>query len=84
MVVLSMYPVAPATIQPKARPAMILIFFMNGDPKISVNMMETKDRKPRPMNSGDPHLDMNRSTPTCPSRNEKDERKRSRGEDGGA
>jgi len=33
---------------------MILIFFKNGEPKISVRMMETKDRNPKPINSGDP------------------------------
>jgi hypothetical protein len=35
---------------------MILIFFKNGEPKISVSMMETKDKNPKPMNSGDPQL----------------------------
>lgn len=34
----------------------MLIFFMNGDPKSSVRMMETKDKNPSPMNSGEPHL----------------------------
>jgi len=28
----------------------------NGDPKISVRMIETKETNPRPINSGDPHL----------------------------
>jgi len=35
---------------------MILMFLRNGDPKISVKMIETKETNPRPMNSGDPHL----------------------------
>jgi hypothetical protein len=33
---------------------MILIFLRNGDPKSSVRMMLTNERKPNPMNSGDP------------------------------
>jgi hypothetical protein len=40
---------------PTSNPTIILIFFMNGEPKISVKIMETKDRNPRPMNWGDPH-----------------------------
>jgi hypothetical protein len=34
----------------------MLMFFRNGDPKISVKMTETKETNPRPINSGDPHL----------------------------
>jgi hypothetical protein len=52
----SIYPAAPATIQPTTNPTMILIFFKNGDPNISVSEMEINDRNPNPMNSGDPHL----------------------------
>lgn len=52
----SIYPAAPATMQPTASPTMMLMFFKNGDPNSSVRMMLTKDRNPRPMNSGDPHL----------------------------
>lgn len=55
---LSMYPVAPATMQPMTSPIIIEIFFIKGEPKISVRMMEMKDRKPRPMNSTDPHLEI--------------------------
>ena len=58
----SIYPAAPATIHPTARPTMILMFFKNGDPKSSVRMMLTKERKPRPMNSGEPHLLTDRQT----------------------
>jgi hypothetical protein len=36
---------------------MMLIFFRNGDPNSSVNTIEMKDKKPRPMNSADPHLE---------------------------
>ena len=50
IVELSIYPAAPATIHPTSSPTMILIFFKNGEPKISVKMIETKDRNPRPMN----------------------------------
>lgn len=56
IVVLSKYPAPPATMQPTARPTMILIFFRNGDPNSSVSMIDMKDRKPRPINSGEPHL----------------------------
>jgi hypothetical protein len=56
IVVLSMYPAPPATIQPTASPTMILIFFINGEPNISVRMIVAKDRKPRPINSGEPQL----------------------------
>jgi hypothetical protein len=34
----------------------MLVFFRNGDPNISVKMIEMKETNPRPMNSGDPHL----------------------------
>jgi hypothetical protein len=51
-----MYPAPPATIHPTASPTIILIFFINGEPKISVRIIETKDRNPMPMNSGDPQL----------------------------
>jgi len=45
---------------------MMLMFLRNGDPKISVKMIETKDTNPRPMNSGDPHLqDCERSIRLC-------------------
>jgi len=54
----SMYPVAPATIQPTRRPMMIEIFFMKGDPNTSVRMIEMNERKPIPMNSADPHLEI--------------------------
>jgi hypothetical protein len=50
MVLPSMYPAAPATIHPTASPTMILAFLRNGEPKISVRMMLTKERNPRPMN----------------------------------
>ena len=52
----SIYPAAPATIHPTISPTMILAFFKNGEPNNSVMMMVTNDRKPRPMNSGEPHL----------------------------
>ena len=52
----SIYPVAPAMIQPTARPTMMLAFFRKGEPKSSVRMMVTNERNPRPMNSGEPHL----------------------------
>ena len=52
----SMYPAAPATIQPTTRPTMIEMFLRKGDPKSSVKRMEKNERKPRPMNSGEPHL----------------------------
>ena len=48
---------APATIHPTTKPRVILMFFRNGDPKISVKIIETKETNPRPMNSGDPHLE---------------------------
>jgi hypothetical protein len=35
----------------------ILIFFKNGDPNISVSMIARKDKKPSPMNSGEPQLE---------------------------
>lgn len=35
---------------------MILIFFRNGEPNISVSIIAANDRNPRPMNSGEPHL----------------------------
>lgn len=50
----SMYPTAPATIQPIASPTMILMFLRNGEPKSSVRMMLTNDKKPSPINSGEP------------------------------
>ena len=56
MLLLSMYPAAPATMHPTASPTIIDMFFRNGDPKSSVRMIETNDRNPSPMNSGDPHL----------------------------
>lgn len=56
MVLPSIYPAAPATIHPTASPTMILAFFKNGEPSSSVIMIVTNERKPRPMNSGEPHL----------------------------
>ena len=56
MLELSMYPVAPATMQPTAKPTIIDAFFRNGEPNSSTIRMVTKDRKPRPMNWGEPHL----------------------------
>lgn len=56
MLELSIYPVAPATMQPTAKPTIIDTFFRNGEPNSSTSRMLTKDRKPRPMNSGEPHL----------------------------
>ena len=49
------YPHAAATIQPMSRPTTTAQDFMIGDPKRSARMMETKTRKPRPMNSAEPH-----------------------------
>lgn len=56
MVLPSMYPVAPATMHPTASPTMMLAFFKNGEPNNSVMIMLTNERKPRPMNCGEPHL----------------------------
>jgi hypothetical protein len=56
MLELSIYPVAPATMQPTAKPKIMDAFFRNGEPKSSTRRMLTKDRKPRPMNWGEPHL----------------------------
>ena len=50
----SMYPAAPATMHPTARPTMMLMFLRNGEPKSSVRRILTNERKPRPMNSGEP------------------------------
>lgn len=55
-VVPSTYPAAPATIHPTTSPTMMLAFFKNGEPNSSVMMMVTKERKPSPMNSAEPHL----------------------------
>jgi len=52
----SIYPVAPATIQPTRRPMMIETFFIKGDPNTSVRRIEMNERNPIPMNSADPHL----------------------------
>jgi hypothetical protein len=52
----SIYPVAPETIQPTASPTMMLTFFKNGEPNNSVSNIVTNDKNPSPMNSGDPHL----------------------------
>lgn len=49
MVEPSIYPAAPATMQPTARPTMMEVFLRKGEPKSSVRMIETKDRKPRPI-----------------------------------
>ena len=35
---------------------MMETFLKNGEPKISVSTILTNERKPRPMNSGEPHL----------------------------
>lgn len=51
----SIYPAAPATMQPTARPTMIEMFLRKGEPNSSVRMMETNDRNPRPIISGLPH-----------------------------
>jgi hypothetical protein len=51
----SMYPAAPAIMQPTNSPMIMEIFLRNGEPNISVRMMDTKERNPRPMNSGEPH-----------------------------
>lgn len=42
--------------QPTARPTIMLTFFKNGDPNISVNIIDTKDKNPNPINCGEPHL----------------------------
>ena len=55
MLLSSMYPAAPATIQPTATPSITDEFFKNGEPKSSVRTMLIKDRNPSPMNSGEPH-----------------------------
>jgi hypothetical protein len=44
--------------QPTAKPMKILMFFINGEPKSSVIIMVIKERKPRPMNSADPQLEI--------------------------
>lgn len=62
----SIYPVAPATIHPTASPMMILAFFKKGEPNNSVMMMETNERKPSPMNCGEPHLS-NEVKNLCPT-----------------
>jgi hypothetical protein len=65
----STYPAAPATIHPTASPTIILAFFKNGEPNSSVIMMVENERKPRPMNSGEPHLrDEIRNLNTTPKR----------------
>ena len=51
-----MYPAAPDTMHPTTNPTIILMFFMKGEPKISVRMIVANERNPRPMNSGEPHL----------------------------
>jgi hypothetical protein len=62
ILLLSIYPAAPATMHPTAKPIMILIFFRNGEPNISVMIIVIKERNPRPINSGEPHLN-DRSVP---------------------
>lgn len=42
--------------QPTARPTMIDMFLRKGDPNISVRTILMKERNPRPINSGEPHL----------------------------
>lgn len=54
MLLPSMYPAAPATMQPTAKPTMTEMFLRKGDPNSSVMMMLMKDRNPSPMNSGEP------------------------------
>ena len=44
--------------QPTANPMKILMFFINGEPKSSVIMIVEKERKPRPINSADPQLEV--------------------------
>jgi hypothetical protein len=56
MLLPSMYPAAPATIQPTTSPTMILIFFRNGEPNNSMIMILEKDKNPNPINSGEPQL----------------------------
>lgn len=41
---------------PTASPTMMEMFLRNGEPKSSTRIIETNERKPRPMNSGEPHL----------------------------
>jgi len=50
----SMKPATPATIQPIAKPTIILIFLRKGDPNISVRTILMNERNPRPINSGEP------------------------------
>lgn len=54
MSVLSKYPHAAATMHPTSRPQTTDVDFINGEPKRSHRMMETKTRKPRPINSALP------------------------------
>ena len=51
----SIYPAAPATMHPTARPTMMLMFLRNGEPNSSVKIILTNDKNPRPMNSGEAH-----------------------------
>ena len=69
MLLPSMYPAAPATIQPTASPMIIDMFFRKGDPNSSVIMIDTKDKKPRPINSGEPQLDHHRRVKSNTLRN---------------
>lgn len=52
----SMKFVAPATMHPTTSPTMMLAFFKKGEPKSSVMTMVENDKKPSPMNSGEPQL----------------------------
>lgn len=56
----SMYPALPPTMHPTTNPTMTLIFFKNGEPKISVRIMAMNDKNPNPMNSGEPQLNKNK------------------------
>ena len=56
ILLLSIYPAAPETMHPTASPIIIETFLRKGEPNSSVKMILMNVRKPRPMNSGDPHL----------------------------
>ena len=52
----SMYPAAPATIDPTSRPTMMDAFLRKGEPKSSTRTIVMKERKPRPMYCGEPQV----------------------------
>jgi hypothetical protein len=54
MLLPSMYPNGPATMQPTMSPITIDADFIAGDPTNSRMMIVTKERKPSPMYSGEP------------------------------